>query len=83
MWCLSAPSIGAGEGKEVGRRELEPKLGAEDETEAADRRSFIGRGCEVVVAEAKVVWGGEICPVGVRSVGEEITPRPVGRGSCL
>ena len=37
-WDASASSIEAEEGKEVGRRELEPKLGAEDETEAADRR---------------------------------------------
>ena len=37
-WCLSASSIKAGEGKEVGRRELESKPGAEEETEAVDRK---------------------------------------------
>ena len=38
---------------------------------------------EVVVAEAKVVWGGETSPVEGRLVGEEITPRLVGRCSWL
>ena len=38
---------------------------------------------EVVVAKAEVVWGGEISPVEDRLVGEEITPRPVGRCSWL
>ena len=43
-------------------------------SEVVERRSFVGCGCEVVVAKAEVVWGREISPVGVRLVGEEITP---------